>query len=98
MFKLITKKEKPILDEEIERVIKLMSTVNPNSDEYTAMTKNLDTLTKAKGSVAATRRRVSPDVIVSGVFSLVSIGCILGYEQLHVITSKAIGFIPRGRV
>lgn len=46
----------------------------------------------------ASRFKVSPDTIVVGLINLVGIGLILGHEKLNVITSKALGFVIRGRV
>ncbi len=44
------------------------------------------------------KRRVSPDTIAIVVCNLLGIILILEHERSHVIASKALGFIIRGRV
>lgn len=41
--------------------------------------------------------RISPDTIAMIAANLVGIVLILGYEKADVITSKALGFVMRGR-
>jgi hypothetical protein len=44
------------------------------------------------------KTRVSPDTLLIVGGNLIGIVLILGYEHLHVVTSKALGFVLRGRV
>jgi len=41
---------------------------------------------------------VSPDTVAIVVGNLLGIGLILGYERAGIITTKALGFVLRGRV
>lgn len=96
-MKLFTKKDKrTILEKEIDSVVIKMGGVDSSSKEYTTMTANLELLYKAKALERA--RHVSSDTkaIIAG--NLLGIGLILLYERADVITSKALGFIIKGRV
>lgn len=44
------------------------------------------------------KRRISPDTIAIVAGNLIGIVIILGFERGHIITTKALGFILRGRV
>ena len=97
MFKLFTKKDKrSLLEREIELVIKSMSNYPPNSAEYTAIAANLEMLYKSKANERT--RRITPDTIAIIAGNLLGIALILGYEKTNIVTSKAMGFIIRGRV
>lgn len=44
------------------------------------------------------KHRVSPDAIAVVAGNLLGIALILGYEKSNIITTKALGFVLRGRV
>jgi len=97
MFRIFTKKEKrSSLEMEIESVLCNMSTYQPDSEEYTAQAINLERLYKAKSYEKD--RRISPDTIAVVAGNLLGIALILGYEKADTITTKALGFILKGRV
>lgn len=97
MLKIFTKKDKRNkLEKEIESVLAKMSLVEPSTDEYQSMTKNLEVLYKAKSYEKD--RHISADTIAVVVGNLVGIILILYYEKADIITSKALGHILRGRV
>ena len=94
---LITKNDKrTALDKEIDSVLEEMSLLKPDSKEYTAMVNNLEKLYKAKPVKG--ERKVPWDVIVSGAFSILGILLITNFEKTDVVTSKAFGWIHKGRV
>lgn len=96
MFKLFTKKDRSSsLEKEIEAVIKKMSALEPDSKEYTAIADNLEKLYSAKSK---DNSRISPDTIAIIAGNLLGIVLILGYEKTNIVTSKAMGFVLRGRV
>jgi len=84
------------LTKEMESIVTKMSQLEPNTDEYTAMAKNLATLYDAKSKVKD--RKISWDPIVTGAFSLLGILIIVLHEDVNVITSKALGLVVKGRV
>ena len=88
------RKKKPI-DLEIERVVGLMSTYKPDSEEYTRISKNLELLHKAKSYDDGSVVDANTGLMVSA--GLLQTAAILWVEkvQFGVITSKAIGFLIR---
>ncbi len=97
MFGQFTKKDKRTdLEKEIHSVLCNMSTYSPDSEEYTKQAENLERLYKAKSYEKD--RRASPDTIAIVAGNLLGIALILGYEKANVLTSKALGFVVRGRV
>lgn len=84
------------LEQEIDSVLDNLSKLEKGSKEYAAIVDNLEKLYKAKGP--DTKRCISPDTIAIVAGNLLGILIILGYEKTDVITSKAMGFILKGRV
>jgi len=97
MFEIIKRKfERPTLDKEIESILCAMSEYSPDSEEYTKMVTNLEMIHKAKGAIGSSK--VPWKEITTGLFTVIGIGMILGYERTDSITSKALGFVMKGRV
>jgi len=92
-----TKDRKSTIDKEIERVTLIISLLNPTSEAYTKANANLTQLKEGKSKDKDTTK-VSKDVIVTGLFSVVTVVIIVGYEFGHVLGSKALGFVIKGRV
>jgi hypothetical protein len=84
------------LDKEINHVLSVMGVLEPDSEKYATMAKNLETLYKAKSNEKD--RKVSPDTIAVVLGNLLGIGIILTYEKANIIVSKALGFVIKGRV
>lgn len=95
MLKLPEKK-KSKLDEEIDTCLEEMSSVSTASKEYGKMVRNLKQLYRLKREEKG--RKVSPDTKAVIAGNLLGILLILGYEKANVITSKALGFVLKGRV
>lgn len=92
----IFKKKKNVKDE-IILVLEKMNGVDPDSDEYTRMAKNLETLCSANEKSSKNRMSlIGP--IVAGVFSLAGIILIVCNEETRVISSKALGLVIKGRI
>jgi len=97
-MKLFTKADKrSSIDKEIDNVIEVMSITKSDSDEYKNMATNLEVLMKGR-SYNKDNTKVSKDIIVAGVFGIIQILIIVGYEHGHVLTSKAVSFVTKGRV
>lgn len=97
MLKIFTKKDKQTkLEKEIDAVIRQMSALSADSEKYTAMAENLERLYKAKSYDSTSR--ISPDTVAVIAGNLLGIMLILGYEKTNIVTSKAMGFVLRGRV
>jgi len=97
MFKLFPERnKKETIDDAIEYTLCAMTGYHPDSEEYTTMVENLKTLSEAKGAIKPSSFPWKE--IVTGVFSLLGICMIIGYEKEDSITSKALGFVLKGRV
>lgn len=94
--KITGKDRRTNLEREIDRVLAVMAEIPPNSNGYKELLEQLEVLYKA--SANDRNRRVSPDTVALIAANLVGIVLILGYEHGHVVTSKALGFVIRGRV
>lgn len=96
MIKLTKKDKRTNLEKEIDSVLKCMNELSPDSEEYQKMAENLERLYKSKSYDED--RDVSPDTLAVIVGNLAGILLILKHEELNVITSKALGFVLKGRV
>ena len=92
-----TKRDKRTnLEKEIHSVLDEMAALDPDSKDYSDMMNNLGKLFDAKSKEKD--RKISPDTIVIVACSLLEIVLMLNYEKTGVITSKALGFVIKGRV
>jgi len=90
------KKKQTKLDEEIDSVYDWLRSKSPDSPEYTKMVDNLKKLYEIKNGNG--HDKIKLDTIAIGGFNLLGIWMILRYEELNIITSKALGFVLKGRV
>lgn len=97
MMPLMQKKEKTLLEMEIDRVMKSIVSMDPASDEYEIATKNLERLYKLKLEEESKKAKVEPKDLMSMFTNLLDIGFIMNHERLHVLTTKAMSFIHKGR-
>ena len=81
------------LDEAITSVLDALNAEDPESDKYERISAQLEKLYKIKNETHS--RRVSPDTLANILANLAGIGIIVGYEQKHILTSKAVGFIKK---
>ena len=91
----IFKKEKTMLEKEIEDVLLDMKDMDLNSDEYEVALNHLSTLHEIKSKEK--KWNVSPDTMAIVAGNLLGIILILKHEELNVITSKAMNFVIKGR-
>jgi hypothetical protein len=90
---LINKDEN--LNKEIDRVLTLMSNAHPTSTEYADLTATLEKLYKFKENTS--KDRLSKDTMAVVAGNLAGIMMIVGHERVHVVTSKALGFVMKAR-
>ena len=69
---------------------------HPASDDYKKIVDQLERLDKIAASNKADR--VSKDGLIAVLGNLAGIGLIINYERLHVITTKAVGFVGKFRL
>lgn len=91
----IFKKEKTMLEKEIEVVLLDMKDMYVDSDEYEVALKHLSTLHEINSKEK--KWNVSPDTMAVVAGNLLGIMLILKHEELNVITSKAMSFVIKGR-
>ena len=83
------------LDEQIDRLLLEMNDLEPNSQEYVKALVAVERLMKLQGEEH--RAPVSWDTIAIIGGNLLGILIIVAYEQKHVVTSKALGMIPKAK-
>lgn len=84
------------LDKAITAVYSDMEGFTSDTDEYDKMTDQLNKLLKLREELTS-GRKVSPDALAGVLANLVGIAMILHHEKVHVITSKALGFVMKAR-
>ena len=89
-------KDKTAIDLEIESVMDAMSNLNKTTNEYAELLGVLERLYETKR--LEDDGKLSPDTKAIIAANLLGIVLILGYEQAGLVTSKALGFVLRGRV
>lgn len=96
MFSKFVKKVESPLELEISNVVEKMSNMDPESEDYGKAADSLVKLMTAKSKDAHCRISADTAIMVAG--NLLGIAIIIGHEKAHVITSKALGFVIKGRV
>lgn len=79
---------------EKERVYELMQNETPGTDEYNKLLSVYKTLCEME----AKKHRITPDAWLASMTNLLGIGLILKHEELHVIATKAMNFVVKGRL
>ncbi len=92
------KKDKNLagLETVIGLVTEELELAKPGSPEFDKIAEQLERLNK----IASSRKSapVSKDGLIAVVANLAGIGFILKFEQLHTLTTKAIGFVAKSRI
>jgi hypothetical protein len=80
-------------DTEVDRILGLMSVMDPTSDEYSKAADSLKTVCEARSKKPSFP--VDPEVVIAAAVNLVGIVLILQHERLNVVTSRAISFVRK---
>lgn len=86
-------KPKSKLDLAIDAVLSDMEHHSPTTEEYGKLLERLTALYKLRETPA----RVTPDVLVQSAVHILGIAMIIRHEELNIITTKALAFVPRVR-
>ena len=86
--------DKNKFDQEVDRVIATLSTMQVETKEYRDGVESLKVLCDARG--VKSTKSLSTDTIISAVANILGIILVLNYEKSSIITSKAISFIFKG--
>jgi hypothetical protein len=98
MLEKFTKKDKRTnLEKRIAEVEDYLMSISPESKDYSTAVENLERLYKAKANLEERKLKISPDTIAVGVFGIIQILMILNHEKTDIITSKAFGYILKGK-
>lgn len=98
-MKLVTKTDKRSnLEKEYDNAVLLLKTVSPGTDAYDEQLDKVERLHKMLMDEKSKADRVSKDAVVGLIGQMLSIGAILQHERLHNIVSKALQFVPKGRL
>ena len=89
----LDKETKQELRQELKSIAHKM-VIELDSDEFRKLKERHDVIS----SMLKTDWKISPDTVLIVGGNLLGIILILKHEQLDIITSKAIGFVLRGRV
>lgn len=81
------------LEKEIERLFARLADLPEDSEDYDRVSNQVKKLYPLKETDS--KKKVSSDVLVGAVANLVGIGMILQYEHVHIVTSKALGFVGK---
>ena len=97
-IKCMFTKEKKVsnLDELINSAEEALLLLEETDSKYQVVVDNLKRLYELKAQ--SRKQRISPDTVAIIAANLLGIILILGYEKANIVTSKAVGFILRGRV
>ena len=76
-------------------ILSVLKDTTPGTDEFVKLLADLKTVEELIAKNPPWTFKPSADVLVNGVFTLISIVAITKHEQLAVITSKAVSFLPK---
>ena len=96
----MTRQEKQILKKLDARIITLqdMAEKTPNVELKNSLAERIKEYVEIKKSFKETVNEVDANKIWTAALSLIEIGAIMAYEQRNVISTKALGFVTKGRV
>lgn len=92
MIKLTKEQKQKVKKEYGKLVMRMLLTDNP--EELKLLRERCQTLSE----MVETKWKISPDTVLLAIVNLVGIGMVLWHEKLDVISSKAFGFIMKGRI
>lgn len=92
---MIFRKKKDKLEVEIENLMDQLILIDPASDDYAVIADNLKRLLDIKAQKLSKVRGVSKDTLARLAVIIFEIGLITNYEKFDVITTKALGLIPK---
>lgn len=86
------------LKKAIDDALLELATTKPNTQEYDAILDKIERLYKLKGPEKEPRKRVSPDVVITGAVSLAGIILVANAEYVGVMTSKAFNIVVKPKI
>lgn len=92
---MFTKKnvEKSGLEEARDAAVKVLVDMDPSDPEYCKTLKAVKTLSNLMQ--AEQREKLSVNTAATVIGTLASVAMIVGHERAHIVTSKALAFLPK---
>lgn len=85
------------VEDVINNTLSQMDQYPADSEEFAAMAKNLEVLTRAKSEKDRTHA-ISADTLLAAGVNISGILLILNYEKLDVVTSKAFSLLAKSKI
>lgn len=100
MFNRTPQDETHPLDATIDDLVRSLAGMDEGEEKHTQAVASLKTLMELRNTDKSEKRKppVSPEVAVAAGAHILGIAMILGFEMRHVLTSKAIAFVPKIRI
>jgi len=89
------RKKKDNLEQEIDRLVVKLSSISPDDVSYAEVAKNLETLIQVRNNKPGTIKG-EQWLAVGGMIAQTVL--MLNFERLHVISSKVVSFLWKGRL
>lgn len=93
-----TKRSKSEAEQVIEEKVTAYAKKAETAEEILESQRMLENQEKIQNGKKKTILGLSPETLFTGVVSLVQIGAILKAEDIRAVTSKALGFVHKGRL
>lgn len=97
MFKKKADAETEALKKALTTALEELPMLTADSDEFTTAVENIEKLHQMLSSDRK-KFKVSPDTLLTVGANIAGIVMILGYERLHVVSSKALGFVLKTKI
>lgn len=83
------------LDDVIDGLISTLKGLDEDTEQYGECVKQLKTLMELRSADRRDRKPIETGQLVAVCANVLGILAILGFEKTNVITSKALGFVPK---
>ena len=97
MFNKTKPENRAGLEKAIDDALLELAVLQANTPEYDAVLDKIERLYKLRLPEPEAPKPISKDAIVAGVVNLAGIVLIINHEKLHVISTKALGFVGKFR-
>jgi hypothetical protein len=95
MFNKNKPENRPGLEKAIDDALLELSKVQAGTDEYNAILDEIQKLYALRLPEPEARKPISGDALIAGAVNLTGIILIINHEKLHVISTKALGFVGK---
>lgn len=97
MFNM-NKHKDPNLQAVIDQLTLQLAHMDVDDPDYVRCVNHLERLHRIKAEEAQNHRGIDPNTVVTALANLLGIGIIVGYERVHVVTTKALAFVLKPKL